>query len=501
MSLTDAAFDVEAIQQQFGLTMAPRSLVVRDGLALWLDRANGMRRLAVLASPGEACLDEFEGTAEAGPEGAALKWCALTHANAYALRETIAWLKPQPLGLATSAGFGDRLGMATPGHVLALERVLGETPGATLLPIFAQQSIRENTRTGRTPDDVLADATWGTFEAGWRGGVGADADHLKTVEDVDACARAGFSFYTIDPGAYVDNEADTDAPSVIQQKVDALPWDTLESSAADLVRRYSGQRVVLEDRTITLDTESIQRAAAKYARAIAHVAAMYGRVVSHSIPFELEVSVDETETPTTHAEHVYFVSELQRLGVQWVSLAPRFVGRFEKGVDYIGDLGALQVDLDGHAAIARAFGSYKLSLHSGSDKFSVYPLIVAATRGIVHLKTAGTSYLEALRVLTHVNTGLFREILAFGRQRYDEDRASYHVSADVARVPAPESLSDAQLPALLEDFDAREVLHVTFGSALGQFEAPLKETLRDHQDVYNQTLERHFYRHLKPFVA
>ncbi|MCW5879399.1 MAG: hypothetical protein KIS91_00415 [Anaerolineae bacterium] len=57
-------------------------------------------------------------------------------------------------------------------------------------------------------------------------------------------------------------------------------------------------------------------------------------MVSHSIPFELEVSVDETETPTTHAEHVYFVSELQRLGVQWVSLAPRFVGRFEKGVDY-----------------------------------------------------------------------------------------------------------------------------------------------------------------------
>ncbi|MCW5879398.1 MAG: hypothetical protein KIS91_00410 [Anaerolineae bacterium] len=166
----------------------------------------------------------------------------------------------------------------------------------------------------------------------------------------------------------------------------------------------------------------------------------------------------------------------------------------------IGDLGALQVDLDGHAAIARAFGSYKLSLHSGSDKFSVYPLIVAATRASF-TSDVRTSYLEALRVLTHVNTGLFREILAFGRQRYDEDRASYHVSADVARVPAPESLSDAQLPALLEDFDAREVLHVTFGSALGQFEAPLKETLRDHQDVYNQTLERHFYRHLKPFVA
>ncbi|MCW5879400.1 MAG: hypothetical protein KIS91_00420 [Anaerolineae bacterium] len=225
MSLTDAAFDVEAIQQQFGLTMAPRSLVVRDGLALWLDRANGMRRLAVLASPGEACLDEFEGTAEAGPEGAALKWCALTHANAYALRETIAWLKPQPLGLATSAGFGDRLGMATPGHVLALERVLGETPGATLLPIFAQQSIRENTRTGRTPDDVLADATWGTFEAGWR-----DWRRRRTPEDCGGCGclRAGrLLILHHRPCAYVDNEADTDAPSVIQRKsmlCPGTPW-------------------------------------------------------------------------------------------------------------------------------------------------------------------------------------------------------------------------------------------------------------------------------------
>ena len=89
-------------------------------------------------------------------------------------------------------------------------------------------------------------------------------------------------------------------------------------------------------------------------------------------PFELEVSVDETETPTTHAEHVYIASELKRLGVDWVSLAPRFIGRFEKGVDYIGDLGAGR---PGRARRHRPpLGPYKLSLHSGSDKFSVYPI-------------------------------------------------------------------------------------------------------------------------------
>src|SRR5690606_34105975 len=108
--------------------------------------------------------------------------------------------------------------------------------------------------------------------------------------------------------------------------------------------------------------------------------------------------VDETSYPTKLVEHAYVALELRRLGVEVVSLAPRFVGRFEKGVDFraddSGDLAELTRTLAGHAGIARALGPYKLSLHSGSDKFSVYPAIAEATGGLVHLKTAGTSYLE-----------------------------------------------------------------------------------------------------------
>jgi len=228
---------------------------------------------------------------------------------------------------------------------------------------------------------------------------------------------------------------------------------------------------------------------------------MFRHLAGKGIPFELEVSVDETETPTTHAEHYYVAAELLRLGVRWVSLAPRFVGRFEKGVDYIGDLEALRADLAGHAQVTRALGPYKLSLHSGSDKFSVYPLIVEAARGLVHLKTAGTSYLEALRVVAAVDAGFFREILALARERYPDDRASYHVSAQVERVPPPEALSDANLPALLEQFDAREVLHVTFGSVLGSWGERLKALLRANEAAYTTVLERHFSRHLAPFSA
>ncbi len=96
------------------------------------------------------------------------------------------------------------------------------------------------------------------------------------------------------------------------------------------------------------------------------------------------------------------------------------MGRFEKGVDYIGDLAAFESDLAGHAAIARQFGPYKLSLHSGSDKFSIYPAAMHQTGGLVHLKTAGTSYLEALRTIAALDPGLFGEIYTFACQHYPD---------------------------------------------------------------------------------
>ncbi len=127
----------------------------------------------------------------------------------------------------------------------------------------------------------------------------------------------------------------------------------------------------------------------------------------------------------------------------------------------------------------------------------------------MHLKTAGTSYLEALRTLAVVAPGLFREIYRLARERYDEDRASYHVSAEVARTPADGALADADLPSLLDQFDARQVLHVTFGSAFTARAADgtsllrerLLSALRDNLDVYSAHLVTHFARHLRPFTG
>jgi len=435
--------------------------------------------------------------------------CPLTPANAEALRARLPWLRPVPLGLRTSVGFGDRLGLATPGHVRAARRTAG------IAPIFAQQSVRENARTGRTPQQVMDDATWGLLQADWREPWGADADHLKTPDDLSAFIAAGYTLYTIDPGDHVDNEAHTAPPAEVEAKVQALPWGELEDTVQDMERRYLGRPFDLGDLTMALDREALYRAAAKYGRAVAHTARMYRHLAARlsgggdpgerrelpgGLKFELEVSVDETETPTSPGEHLYVASELKRLGVEWVSLAPRYVGRFEKGVDYIGDLDEFEAALTKHAAIARALGPYKLSIHSGSDKFSIYPIVVRLTRGLVHLKTAGTSYLEALRAVARMDAVLFREILALARARYEADRASYHVSAQLANVPGPDALEDEELPGLLEQPDARQMLHVTFGSVLDRLGDRLLAVLWEHEEIYHTSLETHFGRHLAAFA-
>ena len=207
--------------------------------------------------------------------------------------------------------------------------------------------------------------------------------------------------------------------------------------------------------------------------------------------------MDETDTPTSPAEHFFIASELQRLGVRVDGLAPRFIGDFEKGVDYIGDLAQFERDFSAHARIAHELGPYKLSIHTGSDKFSIYPIIHRHTGPLVHVKTAGTSWLEALRVTARRDIPLFREILALARARFPIDRASYHISGELENVPSDPP--DAELPALFEHFDTRQVLHVTFGSQLDRFRDQLYAVLHTHEKDYEEVLEAHFDRHIAPF--
>ncbi len=426
-----------------------------------------------------------------------------SHENLAVLQRYLPFLKPSLVGLRGSFGFGDRIGVATPGHVRAAR-------GSGLVPFFAQQSIREMVRTERTPSGVMDDAIWGVFQEGWDGDFGSDADHLKTPEDVASCAAVGYTMFTIDPGDHVDNQADVADVAMLRERLEQAPWDALRTSWRAMESRYSGRSWRIEAGVVVeFDDERLARAVVKYGRAIAHTALLYEHVRDRMSPrpFELEMSVDETEAPTTPEEHFFIAQELQRLGVEWVSLAPRFVGSFQKGIDYIGDLKEFERSFAAHAAIARRVGPYKISIHSGSDKFRIYAIAARHTEGLLHVKTAGTSYLEALRVAAQKAPDLFREILGFAKERFDRDRATYHMSPALHKVPEPDALADGQLPGLLDQPDARQVLHVTFGSVMTQrdeggeyrFRNRLLAVLDAHEETYYRALEEHFGRHLEAY--
>ena len=414
------------------------------------------------------------------------------------------------LGMTPSFGFGDRIGLATPGHVAAMNEA-----GAGMAPIFPQQSIREMTRTSRSPVQVMEDALRGAEASGWTGVVGADADHLKTPADVDATAAVGFTFFTIDPSGHVDQKADDYSESFLNEKFAAVmaevPW----------IDGYRGRRVTLTTgTTIELTDAACVRAAVKYGRAINQAVSLGDHIravqTAAGRDYEIELSVDETDQPTTLAEHYIVADQCLSRGMKLVSLAPRFIGDFEKGVDFKGDLAALDRSLADHAAIAKLLGPYKLSLHSGSDKLSMYASLARATQGCFHVKTAGTSYLEALRVVARHDATLFRRLIDFARERYNIDKATYHVSATLDSAPSTDecpSIADLERHYLECWKDVpqgrgftnpgRQILHCTFGSTLTEpsLGPAVKSLLAAHVSSYTEILREHFVRHLQALKA
>jgi hypothetical protein len=425
-------------------------------------------------------------------------------ANAAVLRRLVSYTRPQPLGLMPSFGFGDRIGLATSGHAAAVAEA-----GGKILPVFAQQSIREMSRTKRTAEEVMDDATWGVFRSGWTRPFGADADHLKTESDVDITARAGFVFFTIDPSDFVDQQADNYDRVEIESKFRSITGDNVEG-IRDVLKCYREKTYEFEADPegfqVVFDDLSLKRAAVKYGRALGHtykLARHIAKVMGHR-PFEIELSVDETPQPTSVLEHLFIALELERHGVSVVSIAPRFVGSFEKGVDYKGDISLFERSLTQHAAIAERCGPYKLGVHSGSDKFGIYPSIGRICNGRFHVKTAGTSYLEALRVVCRADKTFFRSIIGLARKRFETDRATYHLSTELDLVPGAKELKDGDLEKIYLDQDhGRQILHVTFGSVLTQgvegsalFRTGIRSILNQHRQLHEKVLRKHLGKHL-----
>jgi hypothetical protein len=460
-----------------GFTVYPKSVREVQGAALALVKGPDGKHL-FLTKP----LAPFGQLTEAG--GGYL--APLTYETAVSLGELLPELRPKRLPAGPSFGFGDRLGNATPGHIRALS-------GARVFPILAQQSVRENARTGRSFPEVLATAVFGALEEGFTGGFGADADHLKRVEDAQEAAKLGYTFFTCDPSDLV-------------KPVERLPDDELArrfqslAEVDEIKKAYSNRNFSVKGLgRVHFSERELVVAAVKYARAIELAVEMY-RAIAELAPrgFDFELSLDEGESPTTPVEHYYVASELRRRGVELASLAPRFGGAMEKAVDYRGSLEVFKRDLRAHVAIARALGPYRISLHSGSDKFSLYPILAQEGEGLWHVKTAGTSYLVALKVVAEIDPSLFREIFALSLDVFERDRATYHLSTDLSAVPRPEMIPDEELPGLLEEDNSRQVLHVAYGSVLKSELGPrLKALLAQNEEAYYAALASHLGRHLQ----
>ena len=427
------------------------------------------------------------------------KWtlAPLSHENAEKLRALFPWTAPSKvLDRDKTMGVGDRLGIAADGHI----RVFKAYPEIT--PIFAQQSIRELNLTNRTFADVIDSATFAVFRNNFTTGWGADGDHVKTAKEVAYALESGCTMITLDCSEQIDNTIDGLSKAEVYAKY--KPVKELE----DIYLNKSFD--VGEGVTITFDEELFKRTVLIYCKAIDHAVDIFFNVVCKGGKqlADFEVSIDETMTPTLPAQHFFVANELVRHNVRISTVAPRFCGEFQKGIDYIGDLKQIAAEMKIHAAISRHFG-YKISIHSGSDKFSIFPSAGKETQGRFHLKTAGTNWLEAMKLVAMKDPALYREVHKYALTAFKAATAYYHVTTDLNRIPAIDTLTDAQLPGLFGNNDSRQLIHITYGLILNEknadgsfrFKDRLYGLWRTYREEYAQLLFNHIGHHAQAILG
>ena len=476
------------------ITPYPDSVHEHDGSRYMIARIGGAKKLVIENTGGSAAA--FEGESTSDPDGSARKICPLSNANAAALKTLFPGIGPVSFkGRKYSIGLGDRLGLASPGHIRVLK-------GLDVFPVLAQQSMRELNLTGRTYDDVLSAAVWAVFWEGWREGWGADGDHLKTPAEIAMALNCGFTMITLDCSDHIDNKAAdlsaADALSAYQAYSPAL--------RNHFEAKYLGRPYLLPDGSkIEFSAESLARTMLVYLKAVYYAEDIYfSRIKPHRCTVDFELSIDETLTSTSSEAHFFVANELAGAGVEIANMAPRFCGEFQKGIDYIGDIERFRAEYAAHAAIAQHFG-YRISVHSGSDKFSVFPDIGRLTFNGFHVKTAGTNWLEAARVIARRDPALYREMHAYALEHLAEARKYYHIKGDPANVPALGTLSDAELPSLMDRDDSRQIIHISYGLLLSAkndlnesiFRDRILKTLDMFEGDYANGLVRHIGKHLE----
>ncbi|TVY07616.1 tagaturonate epimerase family protein [Paenibacillus cremeus] len=433
--------------------------------------------------------DALEGEVQDGG-----KLCPLTHANRLVLNKYFPYTAPRAFGTQIATiGLGDRLGIASPGHIRTVK-------GRDVRPILAQQSIRELNLTGRDYKQVVDAACYAAFQEGYKDGFGADGDHLKVEADIEMSIGLGFTMLTLDCSEKIDNSIEGSSAAEQEAKYNQLP----ESVRSHYEARYLNQAFPAAGTTISFDRETLIKNVLIYGAAIDFMEHVYNTyIVTAGREIDFEISIDETATPTAPESHFFVAKELYSRGMTIYSMAPRFCGEFQKGIDYIGDIAQFEKELVIHAGLADDFG-YKLSIHSGSDKFSVFALIGQYTKGRFHVKTAGTNWLEAVRTLAKVNPSLYRKMHQYALDHFEEATAYYHVKAELDKIAPLSEVADADLHTYMDEENARQLIHITYGILLqakdaqgnSLFKDEFFRTLSEQEEAYAQSLISHIGKHL-----
>jgi len=404
-----------------------------------------------------------------------------------------------------SFGVGDRFAHEAAAQLAAFERLAAE--GVVVAPVW-NKSNREHTFIGSEPASVRTAAAAAVQGRGWPHPWFVDADHVR-LDTVDRFLDSS-DFFTIDVADAIGTPAGAADVAAFAARHPELAAP-LAVPGIDLPVDLAPERLAAIARTYLL-------ACREAGRIFRHIHARRG---SDAV---IEVSMDETDSPQTPPELLVILALLADEGVPLATIAPKFTGRFNKGVDYVGDLAAFEREFaDDIAVLAFAAGRYglpegvKLSVHSGSDKFSLYPVIrrtLARTGAGVHLKTAGTTWLEELIGLAESGgdgLALARELYATALEHVAELCAPYAAVIDIdpARLPAAAEVgawSGPRLAATIRhvpscpDYNphVRQLLHVAFKLAAKQGTRYTDLLVANRDVVARQVTTNILDRHLRP---
>jgi len=449
-------------------------------------QAEGLRAIYATAAEKECLIVDgckaflFEGEAVDG-----IKICPLNHANRLVLNMEIGYTRPQAIGAETASfGCGDRLGLANEGQLAAVRKT-------KVKPVLAQQSLRELDLTGRSYDDVIDAASWAVFKAGYREGYGADGDHLKTKQEVEVALEHGCSMITLDCSGVL-REPPAQA-AVLSREYEQIP----AKKRLPLEKEYlnAAQAASIG---VTYTRQTWMEVLVTYLDAVELAEEIYMELIrSRGRRIDYEISLDETVHTTSAAAHYFVARELKKRHVRISSIAPKFVGEFQKGIDYIGDTEGFRHNLRIHCTVAACLG-HKVSIHSGSDKFKVFPVIADETKGLFHVKTSGTSWLEAVRVIARNAPDLYRRMHRKALEHLEEARSCYKVNCDLSAVRPIDMAADDELSVYLEQNHSRQLMHITYGILLKDTEMhdEIYEFLKKNIKMYEMQVKQHIEKHL-----